>query len=210
MNHVVLLCALLGGCNQWVRPQQEQARPRNSAEQQMAAVKIVTSCENEYEGRAGSGVLVSSWQVVTALHVVDCQSNIPVIHVITQYGRWRMAPEKEWRSADVARIQLFSADSLSPSLAPPALGAKPQYDDLLYMQAAHPQRREEVGVAGGWTYYGKNGGLTGWFAYSVRSEEGNSGSGIYDNDDRLVGIHLGPWGAEKYGALLTSDMVPGN
>lgn len=221
MNRLVLLTLTLTACNQWVRPTPPPASPRSIQDQWDAAVKIESSCDPfEDGGRAGigTGVMVSDWQVLTALHVVDCQSAIAQIKVTTSTGqRYRFAPEKEWvlkslKERDgIARIQLLSADTLSPRVRPPTLHEGPVVmDEPLYMQVTQPKQEERVMHATGWAYGGESyGGTT--ITYTGISESGNSGAALYDIEGAITSIHLGSSGEParlKYGAVVTPDMVP--
>lgn len=185
-------------------------------DQRLAAVSVTVDCDVDdirREHRTGSGVMVSDWQVLTALHVVDCIS-IPTIHVATEHDVWRFAPEKEWKiphsNDGIARIQMASGDHLSPRLRPPLLRlSDPDSYDPLYLQAGSPRFEERMQEASGWTYGGGTYGAV-MITYRGPTEEGNSGAGVYDMANRLVAIHLGHQedGVRKYGMLVTPEMVP--
>ena len=160
--------------------------------------------------KVGSGVMVSEWQVLTAMHVVDCQAAIARIHVITPSGkRYRFSPEKEWKEYDISRIQMASADSFRLGVSPPTLRlTSVAKHEPVYIQAAWPKRVEVMGEATGREYYG---GQTygGYITYAAGTQSGNSGSGVYDIDGNLIGIHVGETAiGTKKGSRVTSDMIP--
>lgn len=208
MIRLGLLVAVLSGCNQWVRPTPYPADTRNSFEQQLATVSVQSSCDPFDDGgklHVGSGVMVSDWQVLTAFHVGNCSSSIPTIRVTTADGTWRFAYEKSWPSVDVIRLQLSSADSITPRLVPPAIRdyALTQ-DEPLYINAGKPSWELIVGGATGDSF----GEDLQTFTYGADTQSGNSGAGIYDFEGSLVGIHLGTVGGRKYGARVTQEMIP--
>ncbi len=214
VKRLALLSLALLSCNRWVRsdPPPSQLRDPNSQHSMRALIEVRCNAfdDDEFmvETRKASGVIVSDWQVLTALHVVDCPA-IPVIHVVTDRGRWRFAPEKEWRSVDVARIQMASGDDLGSGIKPPTLSEERLIrHDQVYIQTAFPQPSEVLGsVVDG---FGGNGyGGATYFSYHATTEKGNSGSGIYDTKGNLVGIHVGKTAAgTPYGAYVNPDMVP--
>jgi hypothetical protein len=215
---------LLTACNAWVRPTPPPPLHRSPEQQRAATVRIESRCDPFNDGaltklRVGSGVMVSDWQVLTALHVVECTSAIPTIKVFNQDGRmWKFAPEREWLYTwlpgrdGIARIQMLSADTLRPRLVPPTLREKDWMGtrEPVYIQTAE---QEKIFEATGWMYGGDG---YGGKVYTYRpsglsdpTEDGDSGSGEYDIDGALIGIHLGhmPDG-RSYGAMAQNVMLP--
>jgi S1-C subfamily serine protease len=208
-------CAIifaLIGCNAWVRPSPPPPDLRTPAEQQSYAVIVESHCSNSFEEKhnTGSGVMVSDWQVLTALHVVDCQASIPDIHVTTRNGRWRFSPEKEWRKTDVARIQISSADNLKQRVNPPAIRSSALASfEPVYVQAAWPYADEVIGQSTGYSNAFGGIGYGGTFSYHAQTQPGNSGSGVYDRENRLVGIHIKHADTGVgYASYVTSEMIP--
>lgn len=210
MRGCLLVAALLASaCNQWIRSSPPAAELRDRDSQVAMRVLVESSCEGPIDtvSRTGSGVIVSNWQVLTALHVVDCQSSIATIHVTTSRGRWSFGFERAWERWDVARIQIGSADNLGPGIRPPTVRRErlERYDSL-YIQAASPRPDEIVGWVDG-AYGGSSYG--GFVTYKAQTEDGVSGAGIYDAPGNLVGIHHGKTeNDEPFGALVTPEMVP--
>ncbi len=223
-RNALVASILLTSCNAWVRPTPPPPLRRTPAEQRAAAVRIESRCDPFDDGqltklRVGSGVMVSDWQVLTAMHVVDCPMAIPSIKVYNQSGRWwKFAPQDEWQYTwlkerdGIARIQIASADTMSPRLTPPTV---PDNDWVEMGQALYVQtdEQEKVVEATGWEYGGAGyGGKV--YTYSPLglsdpTEQGDSGSGEYDLSGDLTGIHFGHMkGDEGYGGLVQHWMVP--
>lgn len=214
MRAAILSTVLLASCNQWVRPTPDGPHTRNQAEQHLATVRVESLCDSDSfddnsirVSHVGTGVMVSDWQVLTALHVVECTWAIARIRVTTTEGSWSFSPEKEWKGLDVARIQMSSADTMRPRLPTPTVRLRHiDADELVYIQSASPRRVQILGEAAGWEYIKKTGRT---FIYSANTEEGNSGAGIYDSDGALIGIHLGTDnGGDRHGARVSQEMIP--
>ena len=187
--------------------------------QRGATVQVESVCDLSDHGlfaeqRVGAGVMVSDWQVLTAMHVVECGAEIPLIRVTNRDGRsWRFAPEREWvvgalpTHDGIARIQIASADSLVPKFDPPTVGPdEPIAYDPVYIQTTDS---EKVSQMTGWEYGNDDEGHV--FTYTSawgRTEEGDSGSGVYDSDGNLAGIHVGKLEGLGAAARVTLDMVP--
>lgn len=220
MIRLGLFLTVLSACNQWVRAEPPPAHTRSLSEQWDAAVTVKMTCDPFEDGmlahgRVGTGVMVSDWQVLTALHVVDCQSTVPSIWVTNKRGRtWRFAPEKEWvfdltgTRDGVARIQMRSADSLSPRFAPPTVvNDIPDPGELMFMQVAVPQKAEFIVEATGSAFGSKALGEI-VIKYWAQTRTGNSGAAVYNWNGDLVGIHLGRTTDEiGYGAMVTPEML---
>lgn len=207
-----LLLVALTSCNRWVRPTPPAPETREAHIQQLRAVKVSMQCGNLIHH--GSGVVVSDWQVLTAFHIVDCQSSLATIRVTDHTGEvFRFAPEKEWPSIDISRIQMATADSFDGKITPPTIRGRtmPMYEPV-YIQTAMPKREEIIGEATGYSYGGSGYGSGGYrtFSYIAPTQSGNSGSGVYDIDGRLVGIHS-KRSAETglgYASLIVEEMIP--
>lgn len=212
----IVLTLLLPACNQWVRPQPAEDRPRTLHEQRQAAMKVVAECDPFEDGgtrHVGTGVMVSDWQILTALHVVDCPAALPTIRVTNVNGQtWRFAPEKEFvltslkKRDGVARLQLTSADTLVPRMNPPKISFDTtiMYEPF-FVQVGAPRHAQLLGdaYADGERYENE------LVTYQAPTQSGNSGAGVYDLDNELVGIHLGDAGdGRRYGARVTSEMIP--
>lgn len=200
----LLILAFLASCNQWMRSSPSEYHVRSLDEQRAAAVYVTASCYPFLDpgiepgptdiGHAhqGWGVLVSDWQVLTALHVVDCQSTIAVIHIWRDGKSYRFAPEREWRGVDVARVQIVSADSVPGVTSPVVRYSDLVEDELLYVHGRETLLGESLGGA----------------LYRVPTEKGYSGAGVYDMGGKLVGVHLGHRGDLQQFARIQEDMLP--
>lgn len=194
MSRLGLLALALAGCNQWVRPRGPcpELRDFDRAHAMTAMVEVLChgnpNIDDRGEMRAGSGVIVSDWQVLTAQHLVECPT-IPTIWVTTNQGTWRFAPEKEWVAADVARIQMASADTLEVhgpdgrllKITPPVWGPVPSYGEMVSVHTFLP----DWGVRRGRVLSPYRDSLR----YDVESVDGMSGGGTYSDAGLLVGIH---------------------
>lgn len=228
VKRVAISVLTLAACNKWVRPEPAPASTRTQHEQSASVVKIESRCDPFGNGtlgksKVGTGVIVSDWQVLTALHVVDCPAAIPTIRVTNVNGlRWSIVPEREWEITipgnypgrdGISRLQMATADSFSPGFDPPAVtGRTPEFYDMLYIHTAYPDRHETVAQASGIEYGGAQYGgqiYTCW----ANTESGNSGSPQFDIDGFMIGLHLGVVNDDndpmlRYGALVTAGMVP--
>ncbi len=211
-----LLLAALASCNAWTRPAPRQEEIRQPEVQRGMAVKVEATCDPFKDGgksKAGSGVMVSEWQVLTAQHVIDCPSAIVSIHVTTDRGnRYRFSFEKEWKDNDVARIQMSSGDSFRRNVSPPTLRlTRLTRWEPVYIQAAWPEREEIIGEATGYAYGGSGygGSRDTRSVYKAATQKGNSGSGVYDINGDLVCIHVGYRADDtKECGTVTEDMLP--
>lgn len=220
MSRLALFALALSGCNQWVRPAPPTPEARDMNLQRDLTVMVEVMCHmtsdilDHGEVRAASGVIVSDWQVLTAYHVVECPT-IPTIWVTTNQDTWRFAPERDWESKDVSRIQMASADRLRAwdccgeqlVITPPVVGPVPPYGSDVYVHAALPS----WGVREGRVLSSYRGMLRS----TAPGDDGVSGAGVYDDpaEGRLIAIHTGIWenalGASgSVAAPIEDGMVP--
>lgn len=155
---------------------------RTPAQRTESAVTIYTTC-----GR-GSGVLIDGRHVLTAQHVVNCEVWPKVeiseaIVVQTVDGEAYVAQvEVDDGSRDLARLKL---DMDIPDVAPVRFGFL-EKDDVACAYTMVPERAVRCGVVGSAGGKPRSHG-----DIKMRSGNfwfGNSGSGVYDDDGRLVGI----------------------
>jgi hypothetical protein len=183
MRYIVLV-ALLASCYYAIH------RPpvlRDHFAQEAAAVMVESTCTSDEHDpyptgsiTKGSGVVVGSRHVLTALHVVECPY-IPQVRVTFPDGSWFfVVVEREYRGLDVARLELATAEQWP--IVPPIVAA-PVAEEALCSSVVLPAR--------GWScgnvtllHVGKHGSVM----YTARTARGNSGSGVYDVAGNLVGI----------------------
>lgn len=184
---------VLGGCSHGL-----QVRHRNPDQRATMAVHIRTFClladpfdigAVAYEGGYGSGVMIDNTHVLTANHVVDCPTR-PMITVSTWDGReYSMFIEKQWGHNDVARLVIakkgerFYSDRRGGDIAPPYLALPPMMGEPVCSFTAHPKKGVNCGPLVKDTDEA-NGDLY----IEGMAWRGNSGSGVYDAEGRLVGI----------------------
>jgi S1-C subfamily serine protease len=162
--------------------------------QAAAAVMVDVDCVGEQGlyGGYGSGVIVSSTEVLTAQHVVDCGDGMLVgLKVKDAIGRVLPARvEVLLPGADLARLTVGGW-----LLAQPMKVAKAREGSLVCMAPAYPERTRACGLvtAVDDDYV--------WVSMLIRP--GNSGSGIYDERGRLVALatNLRTLGGITVGAL---------
>ena len=196
MKKLILLLPVLFSCTlPHVDP-----RPREPDDATLATVTIESSCSEAdpfntgpdvlpghhgpdiswHASDVGTGVVISENRVLTAAHVVEC-AIIPTVHVTLSNGRvLRMNVERDdamfGAGADIARLEMASADTFGLGIAPPALD----------------------GTAGRWcalTTHGQvcangSGNLMTPDKYDDdRTRSGDSGSGVYNAETGgLVGL----------------------
>lgn len=159
-----------------------ETRQRTPLQAAMAAVYIETDC-----GRTGTGVLVSPTQVITAHHVVNCATYPKLKHTlkikVVMYEGFATTATYEVvdPGRDLARLRLRDPFPTSPvSIGYATRGG------IACAVTAVPERAircaRVVALSNVKRLYGdiRTNHADLWF--------GNSGSGVYDGDGRLIGI----------------------
>jgi S1-C subfamily serine protease len=165
------------------------AQPRATQAQYEAAVAVESACvfgdpftsDRDFviRGGTGSGVVVDSHHILTALHVVDCPF-IQGVRVQFANGETRRALVAKWdRDADLALLVTYSAESWPVNIAPAQYTA-PEYGEAACVATAAPYR--------GWSCGHISSVATHRMVLGAVAVSGNSGSGVYDSAGRLVGI----------------------
>jgi S1-C subfamily serine protease len=169
------------------------AQPRGYAERERAAVRVDVACnvyglpgfddQPHYDDgtmiHIGSGVVFDERHVLTAAHVVACPT-LPGVVLTTYDGRHLIAVvTREDVTADVAVLELATADRLHLDIAPPTR-APVLLGSTVCAEAADPQHETHCGAV---EYVSDT---------TVRATflalHGNSGAGVYDLAGRLVGL----------------------
>ena len=162
------------------------AYPMRDATQQMAsAVRISAACHvinpdgsTGMKSWGGSGVLVAPTVVLTAYHVVEC-SGLAFLTVHTADGQKINARVRDFaKYEDVARIDL---DEEAADYQPISIGPVPSTGDSLCVASAMPDKDFRCGK---FIRIRKDARMY----TSILVRPGNSGSGMYDADGKLVGI----------------------
>ena len=153
-----------------------------SEDQRQATVAIYTACIVDGEARAwgGSGVIVGSHTVITAFHVVRCPG-ISIVTVKTLAGELLGATMVDYDAeSDVANIV---TDGPLPDHTFD-LGPLPKLGDVVCSESAIPTRARKCGPIIAVEDEPSKQELR-WRANIVG---GNSGSGLYDTEGRLIGV----------------------
>ena len=143
-----------------------------------AAVQITILCGNG-AGGYGSGVIVSDHEVLTAGHVAEACGDSDGAWVAETLGGTSviLTPEVGFAGADVARMVAVMGSFQAPR---PHVGPAPELGETVCWTAAYPRRDRHCGAV----QFDGDGMIR--FDYPV--EHGNSGSRLYDDQGRLVGI----------------------
>lgn len=191
----VALC-LSASCAYTIRT---PATARHLKDQGAHTVKVEVFCIDKdpfiigsvhMSGGHGSGVVIDNRHVLTAGHVIACQY-LSDVHVVFENGkRYRVVVEKEWKTHDVARLELASADSFNPADSP-QIAQIPLAGETLCSSTGYPERGGNCGPV---TSTGLDHCGNGWCydtRFEARSAPGNSGSPVYDEFGALVAILTG-------------------
>jgi S1-C subfamily serine protease len=171
------------------------AAPRGYAERERAAVRVDMACnvagipgwedEPHFDdwtiGHTGSGVVIDERHVLTAAHVTACPT-LPGVMLTTWDGRHLQAVvTQEDRDRDFAVLELASADRMHLDVSPPAV-THAAVGAVVCIETAEPTRAANCGPVAE-VLPGKGG-----IHVNAIIGHGNSGSGVYDTQGRLVGI----------------------
>lgn len=144
-------------------------------------VQIDVSCGTSDRTSSGTGVMVSERHVLTAAHVVDC-ADIPTVRV-TYLGQSgprtiRMVVTREDADADIARLEIASAESFQLGIKPPLLRAADPGNEVCaeLALAGHPSRSCGT-IVSEWTV-----------AANMQTQQGDSGAPVFCDRGTLVGL----------------------
>jgi len=173
----ILIALVLCAC---VRQPHVDPAPRSEVDASRSVVLVESSCGADDEASWGSehrgtGVIISERYVLTAAHVTACPE-IPVVHVTFRGVRWSMHVEREDIRADVARLEIATAERFHLDVPPPELA--PIETETVF---AH--------VLGRWGESSR--GSTSETSTLVRhmiTIHGDSGAPVYNTAGQLVGL----------------------
>ena len=188
---IVLLIGLVAagtGCAHLFAP----GSPRAVSVQESAAVRIDVFCfgSDPFSGNftarmsGGSGVVVNPRTIFTAHHVVNCELT-GLIRATTASGRRvHLHVDRTWPDDDVARLVVSGQDQLPVHSV--LRGSTPDANDPVCSAVGAPFRGRFCGA-----FDRDVGTRAGNLRFNGLVWKGNSGSGLYDDCGRLVGIVVG-------------------
>lgn len=140
--------------------------------------------------RVGSGGLVSDNTVLTAAHLTWCV-DFPTIHITLSNGiRRRAVLVKEDLDRDLALLRTVASEPLWHGVPPPVFGVFEYLADgtVNCMETAFPRRERRCGPA------------VNTSRMAFHSDKGNSGSLVYDQAGRLIGIDSASYIGSRMGS----------
>ena len=173
-----VIMATCGACASAVRYRSSKVFDAQSR----AAVKVLSVCTIDGAKpriALGSGVIVSSGYVMTAYHVVVCDGPVDIVVSLPDNTVIEATLVGRNVTDDLARLQL-DTDVPYPTLR---IGPPPRVGSRVCTAAAVPDRTRRCGDVQRVT-----GKAPGNIQHDGITEPGNSGSGLYDDQGRLVGI----------------------
>jgi S1-C subfamily serine protease len=196
----VMLIFYAGACGTYPRPPREQLPPDvgelvDIKEQERRAVRIVARCpwsdemiktypeqfdnNPEYMEWYGSGVIINSTNVLTANHLLCEGAGYKVILADTR--EYIAEHFYSWADMDIALLVMPDMVDFAETvqIAPP-----PNSGDMMCIVTGSPKRERKCGKV--FVTFTKPG--AGDIAHGALTEKGNSGSGTYDMQGRLIGI----------------------
>ncbi len=197
---IVLLLGLIvadAGCT----PMHAERGPQAALEQ---AVKITATCfgdDGSITGFYGSGVIVDSKTVITAAHVARDPDGYTCFRVVemTNEHKYIVTPGVILVERDIATLKLDSSESFDPTY-PVIYGPSPGFGERVCAMVAHPMWLWRCGDAQ------MSVAPPGDRIITITVEPGNSGSGVYDAQGRLVGIITHRWSCGVTGQLCGGKM----
>ncbi len=138
----------------------------------------------------GSGTIVGAHEVITANHMTSCPTqagdadapNALMAVSVDGEDRHAATPDVLLPSSDVARLHVD--DPLDDGTNPVAIGPMPLVGDVVCEAAATPDWTRRCGIVQPTAKEGRDGDIR----VDFKVEHGNSGSGLYDSEGRLVGV----------------------
>jgi hypothetical protein len=194
---------------------------RTKLQQGLYTVMLMSVCQTHdelnnlnFELGFGTGVILDDTHVLTAFHVVDCDTE-PVISVLNVAGKmvW-MTIDKVRMDADLARLVTTKGKTLALGFYPiasPRIGQRPLIGDTVCMAAALPDWERDCSKVSKKDKIPRikhdELGHPAWSSDVMlegRVRHGNSGAAVYDSAGNLVGIvtELDP--TRKHGGRFTS------
>jgi hypothetical protein len=151
---------------------------RTNEMRRVTTVRVESSCGGT---KVGTGVIVSSRHVLTAVQNVGC-AGIPSVHVTyLENGveqRLRVYVTKEDEASGIARLEIASAEAFPNAIRPPVLRLPDPGNNVCANLV--PSKRDSVAcgtVASTWTA-----------VKQMPTDKADTGAPVYNDDGVLVGI----------------------
>lgn len=188
---LVLLASVAATCSSCAASMHGPAT-RTAAQQHNAGVNIEVACATldadfrvvKLEAHVGSGVVVGKHEILTAQHVAHCPED-QVMEMVVDPGDGKAheaTVDVLLPYSDIARIHV--EDDLSKWLTPISIGPLPKVGDRVCETASNPRETYRCFTA----QVPRTGTKDGDVVLDGFAEYGNSGSPVYDDRGRLVGI----------------------
>lgn len=156
-------------------------RGRTPAEQAAGAVEVAVACtqpDGKWSLQQGSGVIVGRHHALTASHVIACRIRAVVTVILADGQQIPADVDLISLRSDLARLELRADVPLRP-----AVRAKAEMGVRVCVVHARPRRGRACG-----TVTSLSDGELADIGTDGRTIPGNSGSGLYDDAGRLVGV----------------------
>lgn len=183
MNKILIsLVAILAACAG--RPPSGAVDTQLSEVQRAATVALHVTCINgpQVEEWRGSGVIVGEFDILTAAHVTSCPGLV-IIDVET-LGHDVMFALVVWEIEEYDIAKIRTGESLPPARF--TLAPAPPVDAVVCTESAVPLRSRACGLVHDDDSWSRDPG--GDVMHDAITVPGNSGSGAFDSQGRLVGI----------------------
>lgn len=194
MRAILAVFCILGACASCVS--EFSGRPGQSpSDQYNSVVKVTVACLDETTPTLyGSGFVVSSSEVVTALHVVTCAIGKPTIWVDPGDGDQRAAVvDVSLPASDVVRLRV-NAD-LSRWFTPVRVGPEPSVGDRVCWVGVVPVAHRRCGDITPSHHHG-------FLWVSGVIIHGMSGGPVFDSSGRVIGVVHATFNCEGAGFCL--------
>lgn len=169
-------------------------------EQAVSIDAVCLAADGSVVGFYGSGVIVNRHTILTAGHVAQDPPGYLCGRVATMSNGHKYSVTAGVVLPDRDLGALVSADAFDPTLSI-TYGPKPAFGEHICAMVAFPMALWRCGEAQG------DDAPPGDVVHTITVEPGNSGSGVYDAQGRLIGIITHRWSCGVTGQLCGGKMA---